>query len=76
MKLGEAIKLIVKENNTSYERMAKRLGLKIAGSIFNIISRNDCKVSFLYRICDEYEYDGTTTNDETRVYPRIKQETM
>lgn len=57
MNLKDAIKKLIKDNNSSYARLAEKLGYKKATSISNIVIAGDTKVSILMKICDELDYD-------------------
>lgn len=57
MNLKEAMHKLIEDNNSSFARLAERLGYKRASSIGDIVGRGDTKVSILINICNELDYD-------------------
>lgn len=57
MNLTECLKKLIADSNSSYSRLAERLGYERASSIGNIMNRSDTKVSILINICNELDYD-------------------
>lgn len=57
MSLKECLKKLIADSNSSYARLAERLGYKRASSIGDIVGRGDTKVSILINICNELDYD-------------------
>lgn len=57
MNLKECLRKMIEDNNSSFARLAERLGYKRALSIGDIVGRGDTKVSILINICNELDYD-------------------
>lgn len=57
MNLKECLRKIIDDNNSSFARLADRLGYKSSASIGNISRVSDTKVSILINICNELDYD-------------------
>lgn len=57
MNLKECLRKMIDDNNSSFARLAERLGYERASSIGNIMNRSDTKVSILINICNELDYD-------------------
>lgn len=57
MNLKECLRKMIDDNNSSFARLAERLGYKSSASIGNISRVSDTKVSILIKICNELDYD-------------------
>lgn len=57
MNLKECLRKMIDDNNSSFARLADRLGYKSSASIGNISRVSDTKVSILINICNELDYD-------------------
>ena len=57
MNLKECLRKMIDDNNSSFARLADRLGYKSSASIGNISRVSDTKVSILINICIELDYD-------------------
>ena len=57
MNLKECLRKMIDDNNSSFARLADRLGYKSGASIGEISRRSDTKVSILINICNELDYD-------------------
>ena len=57
MNLKECLRKMIDDNNSSFARLADRLGYKSCSSIVEISRRSDTKVSILINLCNELDYD-------------------
>lgn len=57
MKLSECLRKLIADNNSSYARLAERMGYKQPASVGNMVQRGDIKVSQLIKVCNELDYD-------------------
>ena len=57
MNFKEAMYKLIKDNNSSFARLAERLGYEKPSSIGNVIKRGDARVSMMVKICNELDYD-------------------
>ena len=57
MNLKECLRKMIDDNNSSFARLADRLGYKSSASIGNISRVSDTTVSILINICNERDYD-------------------
>lgn len=57
MNLKECLRKMIDDNNSSFAKLADRLGYKSSASIGNISRVSDTKVSILINICNELDYD-------------------
>lgn len=57
MNLKECLRKMIDDNNSSFARLAERLGYEKPSSIGNVIKRGDARVSMMVKICNELDYD-------------------
>lgn len=56
MTLKETLNKLIKDNNSSYQKLATDLGMKSTGALGNIASRNVCSLTTLKKIVDVFGY--------------------
>lgn len=56
MNVKETISKLIKDNNTTYEKLAKQLGYKNSSSVCNIRIRNNVSISTLLKITEQLGY--------------------
>lgn len=57
MNIKEMMTKLIKDNNSSYARLAAGLGLKSTGQLAHIGKSNNVNIQTLLKICDYYDYD-------------------
>lgn len=57
MKVKEMMTKLIKDNNSSYQRLAAGLGMKSTGPLAHIGKVNNVNLNTLMKICDYYDYD-------------------
>ena len=57
MTIKEMMTKLIKDNNSSYARLAAGLGLKSTGPLAHIGKSNNVNIQTLLKICEYYDYD-------------------